>query len=190
MSEPLFGQRPVRRAAASVPLRRPQLRPIVVTGVPQKLWICCPKLETVVIHWNGERTVPCLRAKEGDYCAGCEQNMEVRVQSWLQVNPVGEKYTVRMLQLTPHAVSKELQLEELGSALYGRQLRVWRFPATSRGRMFAELVRDAETSFIPDCKCVYETLCKMWNARLRRVEITPPVPQDDSRPDIFDVPTE
>jgi hypothetical protein len=173
MSEPRFEGRRVASASPTWSIPRPKIEAIKCFGPPIRLWILSAELTTIVCHWNGERTTPCYRHIPDAPCEGCDQCWDRRVQSWMQAQLVGVKHQVRMCQITPAGVASCPLLVELGRTLFGRQLILSRIPITPRGKMQVHLVDGAEGSGLPDARDAYDTLCRMWRGKLRKVNFTP-----------------
>lgn len=175
----MSGDKRVYRVSPGEVVAQPRKEPFRVSGPPVYVWLLSPSIETIVAHHVDGRTGPCFARIRKEDCAHCMKGRRRQLQSWIFCKGVERGSEPSLLHLTPCAVGAEPKLEEWAGFLTGCKLKLWRSPEQPRGRMYAELVEGAELHAVPSVPDVFETLCRMWNGKIRKVNFTPQSPEDE-----------
>lgn len=104
-------------------------------------WIVCNELCTVLVHWTGERTVPCRRFLHSESCEHCENDVPDREENWLLVQDGEGRYRPQLFKPTPHAIESCPKLAELAGDLWGSYLVATRSKNPVNGPMTLVLER-------------------------------------------------
>ncbi len=122
--------------------------------------ILSPSMWGIWTHWDGQRTLPCMKAK--NQCLGCQRGFPKRWKGYLHCYFPPQKSDF-LLEITPRAAKLLLDSAPERRMLRGLILRVERSPGGRNGRLLATIVGDDPIEReLPAAKDPFDTLAFLW----------------------------